>query len=62
MFYFHKNGPFKKMPYFHWAWPQAGPTYRPERPKGAKDEVKQARGAQSRPEGPLPRSRGPEGP
>ena len=28
---------------------------RPERPKGAKDEVK-------RPEGPPPRSRGPEGP
>ena len=28
---------------------------RPERPKGAKDEVK-------RPEGPLPKSRGPEGP
>ena len=27
---------------------------RPERPKGAKDEVKQARRAQSRPEGPLP--------
>ena len=35
---------------------------RPERPKGAKDEVKQARRAQSRPEGPPPRSRGPEGP
>ena len=35
---------------------------RPERPKGAKDEVKQARRAQSRPEGPLPRSRAPEGP
>ena len=32
---------------------------RPERPKGAKDEVKQA---QSRPEGPQARSRGPEGP
>ena len=35
---------------------------RPERPKGAKDEVKQARRAQSRPEGPQARSRGPEGP
>ena len=35
---------------------------RPERPKGAKDEVKQARRAQSRPEGPEARSRGPEGP
>ena len=32
-----------------------GPTYRPERPKVAKDEVK-------RPEGPPARSRGPEGP
>ena len=30
-------------------------TYRPERPKGAKDEVK-------RPKGPPTRSRGPEGP
>ena len=29
---------------------------------GTKDEVKQARRAQSRPVGPLPRSRGPEGP
>ena len=35
---------------------------RPERPKGAKDDVKQARRAQSRPEGPQARSRGPEGP
>ena len=35
---------------------------RPERPKGAKDDVKQARRAQSWPEGPQPRSRGPEGP
>ena len=35
---------------------------RPERPKGAKDEVKQARRAQSQPEGPQARSRGPEGP
>ena len=35
---------------------------RPERPKGAKDEVKQARRAQSRPEGPQARSRAPEGP
>ena len=35
---------------------------RPERPKGAKDEVNQARRAQSRPEGPQPRSWGPEGP
>ena len=32
-----------------------GPTYRPERPKGAKDEVK-------RPEGPPAKSRGPESP
>ena len=31
----------------------------PERPKGAKDKVKQARRAQSRPEGPQARSRGP---
>ena len=35
---------------------------RPERPKGAKDEVKQARRAQSRPKGPQARSRGPTGP
>ena len=35
---------------------------RPERPKGAKDEVKQARRAQSRPIGPQTRSWGPEGP
>ena len=35
---------------------------RPERPKVAKDEVKQARRAQSQPEGPPARSRGPEGP
>merc|ERR1712051_807166 len=35
---------------------------RPESPKGAKDEVKQARRAQSRPEGPQARSRAPEGP
>ena len=28
---------------------------RPERPKGAKDKVKQAQRAQSRPEGPHPR-------
>ena len=35
---------------------------RPERPKGVKDEVKQARRAQSRPEGPPARSRAPEGP
>ena len=35
---------------------------RPERPKGVKDEVKQARRAQSRPEGPQTRSRGPTGP
>merc|ERR1712037_737759 len=35
---------------------------RPERPKGGKDEVKQARRAQSRPEGPQARSRAPEGP
>merc|ERR550532_503239 len=35
---------------------------RPERPKGVKDVIKQARRAQSRPEGPQPRSRGPEGP
>ena len=34
----------------------------PERPKGAKDEVKQARRAQSQPEGPQARSRGQEGP
>ena len=35
---------------------------RPERPKGVKDEVKQARRAKSRPEGPPARSRAPEGP
>ena len=35
---------------------------RPERPKGVKDEVKQARRARSRPEGPQAKSRGPEGP
>ena len=35
---------------------------RPECPKGAKDEVKQARRAQSRPEGPQARSWGPTGP
>ena len=35
---------------------------RPERPKGVKAEVKQARRAQSRPEGPPARSRAPEGP
>ena len=35
---------------------------RPERPKGAKDEVKQARRAKSRPEGPQTRGRGAEGP
>ena len=34
----------------------------PERPKGVKDVVKQARRAQSRLEGPLPGSRAPEGP
>ena len=32
-----------------------GPDLKPERPKGAKDEVK-------RPEGPPARKRGPEGP
>ena len=35
---------------------------RPEHPKGVKDEVKQARRAQSRPEWPQARSRAPEGP
>ena len=35
---------------------------RPERPEGAKDEVKQARRAKSRAEGPPTRGRGPEGP
>ena len=35
---------------------------RPERQKGAKDEVKQARRARSCPEGPPARSQGPEGP
>ena len=35
---------------------------RPKRPKGVKDEVKQARRAQSRPKGPPARSRAPEGP
>ena len=35
---------------------------RPERPKGVKDVIKQARRAKSRPEGPQARSRGPEGP
>ena len=35
---------------------------RPERPKGAKDEVKEAQRAKSRPEGPQTRSWGPEGP
>ena len=39
----------------------AGVT-RPERPKGAKDEVKEARRAKRRPEGPQTRSWGPEGP
>ena len=34
----------------------------PERPKGAKDEVKEARRAKRRPEGPQTRSWGPEGP
>ena len=34
----------------------------PERPKGVKDVIKQARKAQSRSEGPQPRSQGPEGP
>ena len=42
-------------------WMEAWVT-RPERPKGVKDEVKQARGAKSRPEGPPARSRAPEGP
>ena len=35
---------------------------RPERQKAVKDVIKQTRRAQSRPEGPQPRSRGPEGP
>ena len=35
---------------------------RPERPKGGKDEVKEARGAKRRPEGLQIRSWGPEGP
>ena len=35
---------------------------RPERPKGGKDEVKEARGAKRRPEGPQIRISGPEGP
>ena len=35
---------------------------RPECPKGVKVVIKQARRAQSRPKGPLPRSRAPEGP
>ena len=35
---------------------------RPERPKGVKDEAKQARTAKSRPEGPPARSQAPEGP
>ena len=35
---------------------------RPERPKGLKDVIKQARRAQSRPKGPQPKSLGPEGP
>ena len=35
---------------------------RPERPKGAKDEVKEARRAKRRPEGPQTRSWGPEVP
>ena len=34
----------------------------PERPKGVKDEVKQARRAKSWPEGPPARSRAPGGP
>ena len=42
-------------------WMEAWVT-RPERPKGVKDEVKQARRAKSRPEGPPARSRAPEGP
>ena len=42
-------------------WMEAWVT-RPERPKGAKDEVKQARRAKSRSEGPPARSRAPEGP
>ena len=42
-------------------WMEAWVT-RPERPKGVKDEVKQARRAKSRPELPPARSRAPEGP
>ena len=42
-------------------WMEAWVT-RPERPKGVKDEVKQARRVKSRPEGPPARSRAPEGP
>ena len=48
-------GTFKKIPYFHRARPNAGPTCRPERPKGGNDEVKRL-------EGPPARSRAPEGP
>ena len=35
---------------------------RPERPKGVKDVIEQARRAQSRPKVPQPRSQGSEGP
>ena len=42
-------------------WMEAWVT-RPERQKGVKDKVKQARRAKSWPEGPPARSRAPEGP
>ena len=51
-----KNPLFKKMPHFqkkdpfskNALWPQAGPTYRPERSKAVKDEVKRLKGPPAR--------------
>jgi len=56
----HQNfagNPFLRVRKCNGAW-----VTRPERPKGAKDEVKEARRAKRRPEGPQTRSWGPEGP
>ena len=56
----------KICPYFQWEEQQqqqvSAWVTRPERLKGAKDEVKEARRAKRRPEGPQTRSWGPEGP
>ena len=56
----HQNfagNPFLRVIKCNGAW-----VTRPERPKGAKDEVKEARRAKRRPEGPQTRSRASEGP